>query len=241
MNITQEAVMVLQDATEYAKMHDFEYVTPEMVLLGLCKMREFGQAFEECGGNLKGLMADLEDICDIYVDRAETEEPPFSVGVKHILVVAGEQAENSGRDEIALIHLVYAILRLQESYAPYFIEKQGVEPVDLLRAMEDGTDREESSSNDETAGFAPCLNDTLEDVNPLIGREDELERTIEILCRKDKNNPLYIGEPGVGKTAVVYGFVERLRENRVPKPLLGSRVFALDLGGMLVKTSESRK
>ena len=84
--------------------------------------------------------------------------------------------------------------------------------------------------------FAPCLNDMLEGVNPLIGREDELERTIQILCRKDKNNPLHLGEPGVGKTAITYGLARRITEGRVPEPLLESRIFSLDLGGMLAGT-----
>ncbi len=84
--------------------------------------------------------------------------------------------------------------------------------------------------------YAPCLNDTLKGRNPLIGREDEMERTIQILCRKDKNNPLYIGEPGVGKTALAYGLVQRILEDRVPEPIRGSRVYELDLGGMLAGT-----
>ena len=84
--------------------------------------------------------------------------------------------------------------------------------------------------------FAPCLNETLQDNNPLIGREDELDRTIQILCRKDKNNPLHIGEPGVGKTAITYGLVERIRKNEVPDPLRGAKVFSLDLGGMVAGT-----
>lgn len=88
--------------------------------------------------------------------------------------------------------------------------------------------------------FAPCLNDILRknagSVNPLIGREEELERTIQVLCRKEKNNPLHIGEPGVGKTAITYGLVQRIEEGNVPEPLLGCRVFMLDLGGMLAGT-----
>lgn len=84
--------------------------------------------------------------------------------------------------------------------------------------------------------FAPCLNDSLEDANPLIGREEEIERTIQILCRRDKNNPLHIGEPGVGKTAITYGLVQLINEGRVPEVLKGSRVYALDMAGMLAGT-----
>lgn len=84
--------------------------------------------------------------------------------------------------------------------------------------------------------YAICLNDKLEGVNPLIGREDELERTMQILCRKDKNNPLHIGEPGVGKTAIAYGLARMLNENRVPTPLKGAKIFSLDLGSLLAGT-----
>lgn len=84
--------------------------------------------------------------------------------------------------------------------------------------------------------YATCLNDSLEGVNPLIGREDELERTMQILCRKDKNNPLHIGEPGVGKTAIAYGLARMLNENRVPTPLKGAKIFSLDLGSLLAGT-----
>ena len=84
--------------------------------------------------------------------------------------------------------------------------------------------------------YAVCLNDEVETFNPLIGREEELERTMQILCRKEKNNPLHIGEPGVGKTAIVYGFAKLLEEGNVPEPLLGARVFSLDLGSLLAGT-----
>lgn len=84
--------------------------------------------------------------------------------------------------------------------------------------------------------YATCLNDELEGVNPLIGREQELERTMQLLCRKEKNNPLHIGEPGVGKTAIAYGLARLLNENRVPGPLMGAKIFSLDLGSLLAGT-----
>ena len=84
--------------------------------------------------------------------------------------------------------------------------------------------------------YATCLNDELEGVNPLIGREEELERTMQILCRKEKNNPLHIGEPGVGKTAVTYGLARLLNEKKVPEPLQGAKIFSLDLGSLLAGT-----
>jgi len=105
-------------------------------------------------------------------------------------------------------------------------------------------DEEERDEQEEHSGarrgywqkYATCLNDALEGASPLIGREEELERTMQILCRKDKNNPLHIGEPGVGKTAITYGLARLLDENRVPEPLRGARIFSLDLGSLLAGT-----
>lgn len=84
--------------------------------------------------------------------------------------------------------------------------------------------------------YATCINEELEEVNPLIGREEELERTMEILCRKEKNNPLHVGEPGVGKTAITYGLARMLNEKKVPLPLQGAKIFSLDLGSLLAGT-----
>lgn len=107
-------------------------------------------------------------------------------------------------------------------------------------------EKQENDTADEEAGestqggfwqrYAVCLNDELEGVNPLIGREEELERTMQILCRKEKNNPLHIGEPGVGKTAITYGLARLLNENKVPEPLQGAKIFSLDLGSLLAGT-----
>lgn len=93
-----------------------------------------------------------------------------------------------------------------------------------------------SASGDLWRRYAVCLNDELDRINPLVGREEELERTMQVLGRKDKNNPLHIGEPGVGKTAIAYGLARLLKEGRVPEPLAGARIFALDLGSLLAGT-----
>jgi ATP-dependent Clp protease ATP-binding subunit ClpA len=128
------------------------------------------------------------------------------------------------------------------------MEQQGIAESDLLEALfyiedekpDGGSASSKQAKNlDDPANikiFAPCLNDTLKDINPLIGREAELDRTIQILCRKEKNNPLHIGEPGVGKTAITYGLVELLRKGEVPDAIKGAKIYALDLGGMLAGT-----
>ena len=100
----------------------------------------------------------------------------------------------------------------------------------------DEEDGEASAQDNFWQQYATCLNDGLEGTNPLIGRAEELERTMQILCRKEKNNPLHIGEPGVGKTAITYGLARLLNEGKVPAPLAGARIFALDLGSLLAGT-----
>lgn len=99
-----------------------------------------------------------------------------------------------------------------------------------------GSREDAAGQNERWRSFVTCLNDSLDGVNPLIGREEELERTMQILCRKEKNNPLHIGEPGVGKTAIVYGLASLLNEGRVPEPLLGAKIYSLDMGTLLAGT-----
>ncbi len=248
MNVTKETMAVLQNSINYAKQHGYEYVTPEVVWLVLCRTKSFVRALRECGGNTETLSGKLENFCEVYIDKTAGKEPQLSIGLSQAFSLAQEQAKSSGRIGIELLHLINALLNLPENYGVYFIKEQGIEPVDLIRALQEesgdnGTyktiqTRENIQGNPApgTELYAPCLNDTLSDINPLIGREDELERTMEILCRRDKNNPLYIGEPGVGKTALVYGFVDKIRHGKVPVPLKGSRVFSLDLGSMLAGT-----
>lgn len=192
----------------------------------------------------------------------ELRGPIFSAASEQVMMTAQLSAQNSGRSSIALRHILRGIYRLKDSYAVYYMNIQEIEEVDLLQSLslieemhhepdgffDDG--RQDTQMGAGASGGlsmvadgeaeempeAPCLNDTLTDANPLIGREEELERTIQILCRKEKNNPLHIGEPGVGKTAVTYGLVELLKKNEVPEPLKGAKVFAFDLGSMLAGT-----
>ena len=107
---------------------------------------------------------------------------------------------------------------------------------DTDSGREEGREASGDSRSQRWRRYVTCVNEELNGVNPLIGREEELERTMQILCRKDKNNPLHVGEPGVGKTAIIYGLARLLNEERVPEPLKGARIFALDLGSLLAGT-----
>lgn len=248
MELSKEAMEIMYMAMDYAQAHSYEYVTPEIVLLMILNDNTFSEAFEECGGNIGALEDYLKEYANEYVDKAEKAKPELSEGVNSLLNKAGISAYNSGCKEIYIRHLVHGLWMLDNCYAVYFMERQGVAEADLLQEMaiidenKEFAERNKIGENDSEESqnsvsvYAPCLNDTLIDVNPLIGRLTELDRTIQILCRKDKNNPIHIGESGVGKTAITYGLVQMIREEKVPEPLMGAKVFALDLGGLLAGT-----
>ncbi len=289
MNITREVAEILQYAGEFVTENGYEYVTPEALLLAMCEQENFRLAFSSCDGDVEELKRRLREYMEKYVPKKKNSTPKFSEATKKMLVYAEMHLSSCGNDTIEMKHLLRAVWQLKDGYAAYYMKLQGVDEVDMLRALaeteeapeeesredeeaddadapddaasdydDDDADDEDDYDNDDdddtgvqvrgrrkeargkgSSGrnsFAPCLNDTLKDINPLIGREEELERTIQILCRKEKNNPLHIGEPGVGKTAITYGLVERIREGKVPEPLWGSRVYALDLGGAVAGT-----
>lgn len=247
MNLSKEVLAILRNAVDYAKYQKLEYVTPEVVLLMLVTDAYFTTGFEECGGNCELLEDNLKQYIKDYIEKTDKPEPEFSVGTNAMLNFAGQSAYNSSSEEICIRHLVHAFWSLENSYAIYFMEQQNITERELLQELanlddmalfdeDDTISLVDNEADDKASLYAPCLNDTLQDVNPLIGRAVELERTIQILCRKDKNNPLHIGEPGVGKTAITYGLVELLKQNKVPEPLQGAKVFALDLGSMLAGT-----
>ncbi|MCR5267543.1 MAG: AAA family ATPase [Lachnospiraceae bacterium] len=239
MKISAGLNTIIHDSVEYSIRNGYELITPETLLLKNCEDPSFCRAFTDCGGDIDALAGDLEGYLKEYIDAQEGTEPEMSAGLAGALAYAGEQAANSGNDEIRSIHVINALWEIPDCYAVYFIEKQGVERSDLIRALSTEEEEEEAlpfPASDPVNTYAPCLNDVADQANPLIGREEELERTIQVLCRKDKNNPLHLGEPGVGKTAIVYGLAQKINRGDVPEPILGSRIYMLDLGGMLAGT-----
>lgn len=279
MQVTQEVAEILNQTFRMALRDAQEYVTPELLLYVISMQPHFQEAFESCGGDVKELAKQLQAYLDGSEDRLTKEQikqnvrPDLSVGFQNVLVQAQETAVNSGKGTVELAHLVNGIFLLEESYAVYYMELQGVDRIGLLqelailydepdqepfapspksaqdshRGRGENGDSEDDSDADKTPAssvsaqskwkqYVTCLNDHLDGVNPLIGREAELERTMQILCRKEKNNPLHLGEPGVGKTAIAYGLARLLNEAHVPKPLLGARIYALDMGSLLAGT-----
>ena len=257
MEMSKEVSEIISDSIEYAKENGLEYITPEVMLLMVCKNQNFRDAFEECGGSIKKLKKNIKSFIAENIYSSENINPSLSDDSTYALALAERTSHYSGKDTIELMQIIHGIFQLEESYAAYYINCQNVEEVDLLRCMaelydidediEQGeyseadqeVDLDEDGEKESSKGwrqYAPCMNDMLENVNPLIGRDEELERTIQILCRKDKNNPLHIGEPGVGKTAITYGLARMINEDKVPNQLKDGKIFSIDLGGMIAGT-----
>jgi ATP-dependent Clp protease ATP-binding subunit ClpA len=257
MRITESVNNIISKAFEEAKVNKDEFVTPEHLLYAALSDNEIIDAVKECGGSVEVLKSNLKDYINEYVNKVEDSEPRESFGFQQIIYMASLQVESSGRAIMELHHIISAILNLEDSYASYYLQEQGVNKRDILYHLchSNGEDvneeehgiieeydideTEEDNSKESiidkfTSNLTKLVQEELRD--PLIGRENILSRTIQILCRRTKNNPVHVGEPGVGKTAITMGLSKLISEGKVPLKLKDAEVFSLDIGSMLAGT-----
>ena len=232
-----------------------EFVTPEHVLYTCLDLPVFTRALAMNGGDPKMLKADLEDFLKTMLPAIKTEKDTRSIGERisdsfaTMIETAVELAEHTGSKFICLHHVIFAMSRLKESFAEFFLSQQVGKIADLASTLELLTEErneelpfgdEYEDEYDSPEGFvleyAKLMNEQIKGRNPLVGREQELDRIIRILLRKEKNNPLLIGEPGVGKTSIVYGLVERIENGDVPEALKQASVYSLEVGALLAGT-----
>ena len=257
-DFTDRAAKVINQATKYCTDHRHEFVTPEHLLYFLTQEESFNELLyplaDDIGDALLPFLQEMESV------PAELDYvPDLSEQMKELMSEAISQVQHSSAKALDIVHLTSALMNLKESQASYLLNKAVDEistPEDFLGDLiswYENTDDESMPDDDDNfltddsdygvdtkkehwRTLVTCLNDVVAQKNPLIGREAELERTIQVLCRCDKNNPLHIGEPGVGKTALVYGLTARIVAGNVPERLKGSKVYQLDLGTMLAGT-----
>ena len=223
-----------------------EFAMPEHVLLALTEQDEFAEALEYFR---EGSVRQLRTAVKHYLSHQESVpagveyEMTLSAQFNQLMELAYNQVINSSAPRLDVPHIVQAMLSLEDSNARYLLEEaidsESGEFMGMLVTEYEKTAPEgdgELRHEDVWRTQVTCLNDTVATHNPLIGREAELERTIQVLCRKEKNNPLHVGESGVGKTALVYGLAARIVEGKVPERLRGSRIYQLDLGTLLAGT-----
>ena len=243
---TLRASRVLNKAYEWCKEYRHEFIMPEHLLLALLEEFNFNAAV-----NIFYSPYQLEDRIKKYLESVEslpegTEYvPETSAQMGRVIELAVEQVNSSSAKALDIPHLARGILALEDSWAAYLLKDSlyGKEANFMSQLInfydfDDELEEKGEQSGDKVAWkkLVTCMNDLYKQQNPLIGREQELQRTIQVLCRRDKNNPLHIGEPGVGKTALVWGLARMIEEGRVPKRLMGCKIYQLDMGTLLAGT-----
>ena len=247
---TERVGRVIKSALGYCKTLRNEFVMPEHLLLALVEDSNFNSALAAYCSPLT-FANKIEDFLDnIEVVPQDIEyHPELSIQTGQVIDNAIKHVENSGAESIDIPHLVKGLLELKDdSWASYFL-KDSIgdneqyfmkELIDYCEyddmIFDENIDDEAKSPKSSWKQLVTCMNDNYLKHNPLIGRDNELKRTIQVLCRCDKNNPLHVGEPGVGKTALVWGLTRLIEENKVPKRLQGSKIYQLDMGTLLAGT-----
>lgn len=265
MKITSELNDVLLRAYEEAKRQNNEYITPEHLLYAATFDEKVAGAIHECGGDLNSLQYNLKTYIKTYISTGNGE-PQESLEFQKVILTADEQVKYSGKEVIDVDHILAALFNLEDSYALYYLLQEGVTKRDLLFNLCHDDDHEQSDIEDseieqieshenesaeaedekvkarkEDAFLNKYTVDLIrkvqeENTDPLIGRKDILDRTIQILCRRHKNNPVHVGESGVGKTAITLGLAKMISDGNVPQKLKGSLMYSLDLGSVIAGT-----
>jgi len=257
--LNKELEQTLNDAFVFAREHRHEFMTVEHLLLALLDNSAARDALKACGADIEAIKSELlsfvKDTTPLILDDQLNErETQPTLGFQRVLQRAVFHVQSSGKDEVTGANVLVAIFSEQESQAVYILKKADVTRLDVVNFISHGVSKaddddpvnpetaEESESGEEGGSalskYATDLNKHAKDgkIDPLIGRDSEVERTIQILCRRRKNNPLLVGEAGVGKTAIAEGLAYRIVNEDVPDVIAESTVYSLDLGGLLAGT-----
>ncbi|MGI9554258.1 MAG: ATP-dependent Clp protease ATP-binding subunit ClpA [Thermodesulfobacteriota bacterium] len=258
MILSEELEKTLYRAYEQAKNRKHEFITPEHILLELITDEVAADALVECGINLEILKESLELFFDNNMPPIDSEylpEPEYSAGSKYILRIAAMHAESAEKEEINGCNLLISMFRLPESHALFLLVEQGLSRYNLVKHTSHGGDPsaydstnpqklnklgQESKKDDKDPLNLFCTNLVERagegKIDPIIGRENELERAIHILSRRRKNNPILVGEAGVGKTAIAEGLAYKIVNGEVPKNLNNIDIYALEMGTLTAGT-----
>ncbi|HRD75870.1 MAG TPA: AAA family ATPase, partial [Hyphomicrobiaceae bacterium] len=262
---SQSLEQALHRALEYANQRHHEFATLEHLLLALIDDRDAAAVMRACNVDLEVLRKQITEYLDqeqsSLVVKGSAEATPTN-SFKRVIHRAVVHVQASGRDEVTGANMLVAIFAERESHAAFFLQEQDMTRFDAIQYISHGIAKraglseprpvrgvdEESQGSDgvgEKKNSADALSTYCVDLNkkaaegkidPLIGREAEVMRTIQVLCRRQKNNPLFVGDPGVGKTAIAEGLARKIIKGEVPEVLRGATIFALDMGTLLAGT-----
>ena len=226
-----------------------EFITPEHLLSAFLEQSPFASALNMCFCDTQELAFSLENYFTEELESVPADmdyELEVSTQLNELIQHAYLMIDYSSAEALNVPHLVQSMLQLKDSWACHILKEALEEDLpefisQLISRYEEVEEEDDLQTSPQEKSepwrnFVTCLNDCLQDHNPLIGREAELERTIQVLCRKEKNNPLHVGEPGVGKTSLAYGLAARIEAREVPERLLDCRIYELDLGTLLAGT-----
>jgi ATP-dependent Clp protease ATP-binding subunit ClpA len=258
--LSPELKATLERAVEDVRSRHHEYLTLEHLLLSILDDPSGVDIVVKCGGDVDKLRGDLERFLDEEVDElpeGEESGPDQTLAFHRVLERAAMHVQAAGRQQMTTGNVIASMFRERDSHAVYLLEKQGVSRFDVINYISHGVSKIESAGpvvprsrgvEDDGAedqrvsnpleSFCQDLTQRAREgkIDPLIGRADELERMIQVLSRRRKNNPLLIGEPGVGKTALAEGLALRIVDGKVPQPLLDAKVYSLDMTAVLAGT-----
>ena len=259
--LSEELERTLNDAFKAAREKRHEFMTVEHLLLALVDNPTSNSALKACGANLDQLKRELDEFLEettpVLPDGDEREIEP-TLGFQRVLQRAVFQVQSSGNKEVTGANVLVAIFSEQESQAVYLLSKQHIARLDVVNYIAHGISKIDEQQNDPDSvvphtedehdhegqqnspleNFATNLNQLAMQgkIDPLIGRRNEIERTLQVLCRRRKNNPLFVGEAGVGKTALAEGLAKQIVDGEVPEVLSNSVIYSLDLGALLAGT-----
>ncbi|HTC54558.1 MAG TPA: ATP-dependent Clp protease ATP-binding subunit ClpA [Steroidobacteraceae bacterium] len=256
--LSNELEYCLNDAFHQAREARHEYLTVEHLLLAILDTPKVREILKACGADLTKLKQELKEHLEQStpkLEEAEDNEVQPTLGFQRVLQRAVFHVQSSGKKEVGVGNVLVAIFSEKQSHAVYLLNRQNVSRLDVVNYLSHGlskiaeekTDKEETSSDGERDAegggsalekYAANLNRMAQEgrIDPLIGRKLEVERTIEILCRRRKNNPLYVGEAGVGKTAIAEGLARLIVEGKVPEVLSDCTIYSLDMGSLIAGT-----
>lgn len=252
---------IITAAYSEAKYGMHKYFTPEHILYASLFYDAGIKIVRSCGGSVEELKKELEGYFSDNIERLDKGEPVQTEGVQNIINSAAKHVFSSGNESITIGDIYVAIYDDENSFGGYYLKKQGITRINLLNyithgisVVNDKLDNSHGYEENDEEYYAydyyeetdkPLANNFIDDItekaakgliDPVIGREDIIKRTLQVLCRRRKNNPIHVGEPGVGKTSITEGIAELIVKNDVPNILKGSKIYSLDMASMVAGT-----
>ena len=261
-SLSRSLEQALHHAIKLASERHHEYATLEHLLLALMDDADASQVMKACNVDMDALKKSVqkyidEDLSTLVLDDSEEAKP--TTGFQRVVQRAVLHVQNSGRDEVTGANVLVALFTERESHAVYFLQEQNMNRLDALSYISHGiakrpgmsqpkqvrgaeeeeeVEKQPKQGTDALEAYCVNLNEKAKSgkVDPLIGRAAEVDRTIQILCRRQKNNPLFVGDPGVGKTAIAEGLARKIIRGEVPEVLRGAVIYSLDMGSLIAGT-----